>query len=259
MRAAIILLVFATAARAQGVAADSSSHIFLSLWLGDGSIASFDDLGSPIPYKAHAAPIAGRIEYVTMRARHTLEASGIIAGINAANMVAYHGGKSDYNIPYLYYALNYRFVRSLRDWFDPRLHLSIGGEWSNFYFYRDYIGSNQSFDAASSFGPAAALQYDVSDRQQIYTSLAVPIITLLVRPPFDFVGGNVFDFADAHVRVIGQMFAARAQVGYNYAISQLFMLGAAYHLQYYHYPLFYWRTDGALSDVSLGVTWRFAL
>ncbi len=256
-------------ASAQGFAVDSVKHYRLSLLLGAGSIASYDNMGSPLPYSGITLPIGGTIEYVTPNVRHLLECVGIISLGNAAPMTDQYSSSTDgRNIAYGFGDLRYRFTHYLTDIGRTGLHLSVGGEWDNLFFVRAYnyygnwAGGSGSGEASSGLAAAADLTYSLGSDQRFRGSVSVPLIAYVLRPAYGYINGNtsIYGYSpQSRFEPIGTMWSWRVGFDYDYAISRPFLLGLHFHELYYQYPMLTWRTVGAENDLDLALTWRFDL
>ena len=254
---------------AQGFPDDSSHHFGLSLLIGYGSIASYDYFGSPLPYSGITFPIGGEIEYTTPNVRHLFSVIGITSLGNAANLTNQYSGAL--NESYAYYAfgdVRYRFTHYLTDIGSTGIRLSVGGEWDNLVFGRvyDYSGdlnrASGSGEGSSGVAAAGDLTYSIGADHRLALSISLPLVALVLRPAYGFIGGNTSLFSyplEDQFEPIGTMWSWRIGFDYDYAISGPFLLGLHFHELYYQYPMLAWRTVAAENDLDLDITWRFDL
>jgi hypothetical protein len=268
----IPLLILATQgnpAFAQGFADDSSHHFRLALELGGGSIASYDNMGSPLPYSGITLPLGGTIEYITPNVRHLLEGVGILSLGNAAPMTDRYSSATDgRNIAYGFGDFRYRFTHYLTDLGSTNIHLSVGGEWDNIVFGRGYnyygnwAGGSASGEASSGLAAAADVTYAIGTDHRFRGSVSLPLIAFVLRPAYGLINGNtsILGYSlQSRFEPIGTMWSWRVGFDYDYAISRLFLLGLHFHELYYQYPMLAWRAVGAESDLDMALTWRFDL
>ncbi len=270
-----ILSIAASVARAQGFPSDSSHHFRLTLLLGGGSIASYDNVGSPLPYSGVTLPIGGEIEYVTPNVRHLFSVTGITSLGNAANLTdRYSNNAEDYqNVAYGYADLRYRFTHYLTDIRSTGIHVSIGGELDNFVFARAYNYltnfnvSSGSGEGSSSIAAAADFTCEYENDHRFRASVSLPLLALVVRPGYGFINGNssIFTYAAEGIKLqqelepIGTMWSWRIGFDYDYTLSSVFFLGFHFQEIYYRYPVLLWRAVGAENDLTISGTWRFNL
>ena len=262
-------MCIATKAIGQGCSDDTSHHFRLSLLIGGGSIASYDNVGSPLPYSAMTYPLGGEIEYVTPKVRHLLSGIGIISLGNAENLTDQFFVGNPYRKAYFAFAdLRYRFTHYLTDIGSTGIHFSVGGEWENLIFGRvyDYSGnlsrSSGSGEASSGVAAACDFTYEIAAGHRLGASLSLPLAALVFRPPYGFINGNTSLFSypvETQLEPIGTMWSWRVGLDYDYVISGPFLLGLHFHELYYQYPMLAWRAIGAENDLVLDVTWRFNL
>ena len=228
-------------ASAQGFADDTTHHFGLSLLLGYGSIASYDNVGSPLPYSGITAPIGGEIEYVTPNVRHLFSVIGISSLGNAANLTnQYSNNVGNYNnASYLFGDLRYRFTHYLTDISSSGIHVSIGGEWENIVFARAYNYSSDfnyawgSLEFSSTLAAPTDLTYAIGNDHLFRASVSLPLVAFVMRPAYGFVNGNTSLFSypsegiklEEQVEPIGTMWSWRIGFDYDYAISGPFLLG----------------------------------
>jgi hypothetical protein len=265
----LLTLFAASNAMAQGVSEDTSHHFRISLLIGGGSIASYDNFGSPEPYSGTTYPIGGEIEYITPNVRHLLSGIGIISLGNAANLTDQnHFDNPDRKAYYAFADLRYRFTHYLTDIGSTGVRLSIGGEWDNLAFGRvyDYSGnltsSSGSGEASSGIAAACDFTYEIATDHRLGASISLPLAALVFRPAYGFINGNtsLFSFPlEDRFELIGTMWSWRIGLDYDYAISEPFLLGLHFHELYYQYPMLAWRAVGAENDLVLDVMWRFNL
>jgi hypothetical protein len=269
-----IFSLVAIRASAQGFADDTTHHYRLSLLLGYGSIASYDNIGSPLPYSGITFPIGGEIEYVTPNVRHLFSVIGITSVGNAANLTdQYTGILNDQKVYYVFGDIRYRFTHYLTDIGSTGIHLSVGGEWENLFFLRayDYSGDfstgSGSVDISSGLAAAADLTYAIGSDHLFRASVSLPLVAFVLRPAYGYINGNtsLFSYPSEGIKFeeqfepIGTMWSWRVGFDYDYAISAPFLLGLHFHELYYQYPMLAWRTIGAENDLVLDITWRFDL
>src|ERR1041385_512850 len=190
----VTLLVVPICARPQAFAADSTRHLHISFSFGEGHIASFDNVGSPLPYAGGIAPIAGSIEYLTPTYRHLIALSGILSFANGSPMKEAVTDYGDRRIQYGFLDLRYRYTRYYRD-VGP-ITLLLGGEWDNALFARvyDYYGNltftSGSGELTSSIDAAADLTYCAGEVHRLRASLSLPLVSGVWRPAYGFENGN---------------------------------------------------------------------
>ncbi|HZK76044.1 MAG TPA: hypothetical protein VFD13_03970 [Candidatus Kapabacteria bacterium] len=273
IRILIPLLILAAegnaSAFAQGFADDSSHHFRLALELGYGSIASYDNMGSPLPYSGITVPIGGTIEYVTPNVRHLLECIGIISLGNAAAMTDQYSSATDgRNVAYGFGDFRYRFTHYLTTIGSTNIRLSVGGEWDNLIFgrgynyYGDWSGGSASGEASSGIAAAADLTYAIGNDHRFRGSVSLPLVAYVLRPAYGYINGNtsIFGFSpQSRIEPIGAMWSWRVGFDYDYAISRPFLLGLHFHELYYQYPMLAWRAVAAENELDVALTWRFDL
>ncbi len=267
MRWVVFLIIFFTLSQrvgAQGFTSDSIRHFRLEFTFGGGSIASYDNFGSPLPYSGITLPVGGAVEYVTPTVRHSLELTSITSLANAAPL---HNQYSS-EIEYAFEDLRYRFSHYLRDIGTTGIQVSIGGEWENSLFARaydysgDFSSGSGSGEASSSLAAAADLSYQLGDDHLFRVSLSLPIVAVVLRPAYGYVNGDASFFQvpfDVRIEPIGVMWSWRFGLDYDYILSKYLVLGLHYHELYYKYPFFIWKGIGAESDALLNLAWRFDL
>ena len=258
----------------QGFSSDTSHHFHFTLLLGYGSIASYDNFGSQLPYSGVTVPIGGEIEYITPNVRHLFSVTGITSLGNAAKLTdQYSNNAEDYqNIIYAFADVQYRFTHCLTDIRSTGIHVSIGGEWDNIAFGRSYNyatnldASSGSGEISSSLAAAADFTYKYENNHRFRASLSLPLLAFVVRPAYGFINGNSsFTYASEYIRLqqqlepIGTMFSWRIGLDYDYMLSSIFLLGLHFQELYYNYPMLLWRGVGAENELTLSGTWRFDL
>jgi hypothetical protein len=264
----VLLCLDAPRIGAQGFPADSTHHFRLALDLGGGSIASYDNFGSPLTYSGPTVPIGGAIEYVTPNVRHTLEGISIISLFNAGTLASQNTKAVGDQVYFGFADLRYRFTHVTGVIGSTGIQASLGGEWDNFLFVRgyDYYGNlavgSLSAEASSGIAAACDLTYMIGSDHRFRASLSLPLLALVIRPAYGFINGNasIFSYpAETRFEPIGVMWSWRLGLDYDYELSRPFLLGLHFHELYYRYPLFAWRAVGAESDVALNIAWRFDL
>jgi hypothetical protein len=265
-RSVLLFFLAASGVRAQGFPNDTTRHFRFSLLIGYGSIASYDNFGSPLPYSGITTPLGGEIEYVTPNVRHLFSVIGITSLGNAANLTnQYSDNAENYNnATYAFGDVRYRFTHYLTDLGSTGIHLSIGGEWENMAFIRGYnyeedfnVGSG-SGEFSSALAAAADLTYERDNIHFLTASLSLPLLAFVVRPAYGFFEGNNLELGE-RFEPIGTMWSWRIGFDYDYAISGPFLLGLHFHEFYYNYPMYLWRGVGAENDLTFVATWRFDL
>ncbi|PKV50259.1 hypothetical protein ATE84_2314 [Aquimarina sp. MAR_2010_214] len=134
------------------------------------------------------------------------------------------------NISYLQKAKEYNMLK-----------LYLGGELQANFNYTNYNNKDSySFIAAHSINLASAILFSINEKQTLYTSISIPIATLLVQPPY-----NSFDeklqenenrilklLTDGNLVTINKYYAINWNAKYQYLISKEFSLFLRYQLFY---------------------------
>jgi hypothetical protein len=253
-------------AAGQGFPSDTSHHFRLTALVGYGSIASYDNFGSPLPYSGVTVPIGGEIEYITPNVRHLFSVVGITSVGNATNLTnQYSDNATDYNnASYAFADVRYRFTHYLTDLGSTGIHLSIGGEWDNVAFIRgynyeeDFNTESGSGEFSSSLAVAADLTYERENIHFFTASVSLPIVAFVLRPAYGLTSGNNYELEEGF-EPIGTMWSWRIGIDYDYQLSSVLLLGLHFEELYYNYPMQLWRGVGAENDLTIAGTWRFNL
>ncbi len=105
----------------------------------------------------------------------------------------------------------------------------------------DYWGSTFSFLATHSLNFNIALKWQVAPRHRLSTSLSVPVVALLVQPPYNNVNEFIYLNQNNILRILftgkvaswNQFFRLNYQIGYIYSLSRVIDLTAHYELAFY--------------------------
>ena len=139
-------------------------------------------------------------------------------------------------------SLSLEFLRNLNGP-ENRVNVALGSQyrisgnlvdWNNLDAY--------SFNFAHSIGVVSKIEYQLSGSQVLYSKISVPIITLLVRPPYAGLDKTLGENKDKPLRLIsnGEITSVKKyaafdlSAGYGLHISNSIALNLEYNLRYQH-------------------------
>lgn len=146
-----------------------------------------------------------------------------------------------------------------------RFILQLGGQYktaANLVTWDDLNAF--TFNFAHSLGMASALTFQLDGHQSLYTNLTIPLVTLLVRPPYAGLDKALVEnqnrplhlLTNGTLTSVNKYFAFDWSFGYNLQMSNRWVLNLQYRLQYQHVANVHSYTN-LQNQFTLGVGFKF--
>jgi hypothetical protein len=173
---------------------------------------------------------------------------------------------SDYfTSDYVLVALDAAFLRKIHQSTDSKLSYFLGGQYKSNIQYFDWRSQQTiSFLATHGIAVKGLVLYQLSEKQALESSLAIPVFQSLVRPPYnaidDFIAVNKDNFIKLATTgkgaTLNEYQAITWKTQYKLAFSRRFALNLTYAMNLQHVSNFHSFTQ-LNNQFSTGFTFKF--
>jgi hypothetical protein len=212
------------------------NNIALDLGYNQGYVKDLNF--SPLNYTQGGKVLGLRYEKNSANGKNRIE-SGLHLSAGKLNTAA-----SDYfKTTYILATFDASFLRKLPQSDVAKLAFFVGGEYKTNFQFAGWRGTEAiSFIATHGIAIKGLATYKLSEKQQLESSLAFPIVQNLVRPPYnvidEFISENQDDFlkiaTKGTISSFGKYQALEWKTRYKYAFSKRFALDLTYAMNLQH-------------------------
>jgi hypothetical protein len=173
---------------------------------------------------------------------------------------------SDYfTASYILATFDASFLRKIRPSDDTKLSYFVGGEYKSNIQYLDWRGQDAiSFIATHGVAVKGLVVYNLGEKQQLESSIAIPVFQNLVRPPYNVIDEFISENKDNILKIVthgtsstlNKYQAIEWKTRYKYAVSKHFQLEAAYNMNLQHVSDVHKLTQ-LNNQITTGFTFKF--
>lgn len=203
---------------------------YIGLHTGALSSSIKDELASPLTYKGSGAPIQLSYRFMGNKNRHSvyLSYSKLKLSPSAALPYGQHS-QSHFQVDLAY---GYHYLASL---FRDKVKIYLGGVWDNhvsvrklYYIWNDFETCGELI---SSLNISPLLEFKMSKKNQLAYQLSLPIVALVIRPPYAGKGPVI-----PKITTLNRFARFKNSLVLEHTLSRFFNIRLIYQYIYYRYP-----------------------
>ncbi len=183
-RVLYILLIILISLQTLLAQPDKPKKNYISLHTGALSFLIKDELASPLTYKGSGAPIQLSYRFMGKKNRHSVYLSYSKSKLFPSVELTY----GQHSLDHFQIDLAYGYHHYLASMFREKVKIYLGGAWDNHVSVRElyYIWDMSEIygELISSLDISPLLELHMSKKSQLTYQLALPVVALVVRPPY---------------------------------------------------------------------------
>jgi hypothetical protein len=238
MKNRLIIIAFLISATSLFAQTEKTFNNNLSLDLGYNQGYMKDLNFSPLNYTQGGKLLGLNYQKNGANGKNRIE-SGLHLSAGKLNTAA-----SDYfKTSYILATFDASFLRKIHASDDAKLTYFVGGEYKSSIQYMAWKGTEAiSFIATHGIAIKGLVTYKLSEKQQLESSLAIPIVQNLVRPPYNTIDQFISENSDDFIKIattgtpssLGKYQEITWKTQYKLDLSRHFALNLTYAMQLQH-------------------------
>jgi|GEM_PF-1209270 len=230
-RVLYVLLIVLISFQALLAQPDRPKKNTISLHTGALSSSVKDELASPLTYEGSGTPVQLSYRFMGNKNRHSVYLSYSKSKLFPSAELSY----GQHSLDNFQAGLAYGYHRYFASMSGKKVKIYLGGVWDNHVSVRElyYVWDMSEIygELVSSLDVSPLLEFHLSKKSRLTYQLALPIVALVVRPPYAGKG-----LVAPKVTTMNRFVRLKNSLELEHALSRYFNIRFMYKYVYYQYP-----------------------